>query len=109
MRECVTVPGCCCCIPLLYNHLMDSCSYLRKNTLLAAKWGCMCTPLPPLNPPLINEAEALCLQASAGPSFIFITALHIRHDSHRDEPAIGWYGLTGRISSHAGLRSLGQC
>ena len=35
IRECVTVPGCCCCIPLLYNHLMDSCSYLRKNTLLA--------------------------------------------------------------------------
>ena len=26
IRECVTVPGCRCCIPLLYNHLMDSCS-----------------------------------------------------------------------------------
>ena len=37
--DCVTVPGCCCCIPLLYNHLMDSCSYLCKNKLdlLAAK------------------------------------------------------------------------
>ena len=47
MRECVTVPGCCCCMPLLYNHLMDSCSYVRKNTLLAAKGGCICTPLTP--------------------------------------------------------------
>jgi len=24
--KCVSVPGCCCCIPLLYNHLMDLCS-----------------------------------------------------------------------------------
>ena len=52
MLECVTVPGCCCCMPLLHNHLMDSCSYVRKNTLLAAKGGCICTPLTPLNPPL---------------------------------------------------------
>ena len=36
--EYVTVAGCCCCMPLLYNHLMDSCSY----TLLAAKGGCVC-------------------------------------------------------------------
>ena len=36
IRECVTMPGCCCCMPLLHNHLMDSCSYVRKNTLLAA-------------------------------------------------------------------------
>ena len=27
IRECVTVPGCC-CMPLLHNHLMDSCSYM---------------------------------------------------------------------------------
>jgi len=47
IRECVTVPGCCCCMPLLYNHLMDLCSYVRKNTLLATKWGCICTPLTP--------------------------------------------------------------
>ena len=33
--------------PLLYNHLMDSCSYVHKNTLLAAKGGCKCTPLTP--------------------------------------------------------------
>jgi len=26
---------------------MDSFSYLRKNTLLAAKGGCICTPLTP--------------------------------------------------------------
>ena len=45
--ECVTVPGCCCCMPLLHNHLMVSCSYVRKNTLLAAKGGCICTPLTP--------------------------------------------------------------
>ena len=48
IRECVTMPGCCCCMPLLHNHLMDSCSYVRKNTLLAAKGGCICTPLTPL-------------------------------------------------------------
>ena len=24
IRECVTVPGCCCCMPLPHNHLMDS-------------------------------------------------------------------------------------
>ena len=35
IRECVTVPGCCCCMPLLYNHLMDSCKYVHKNTLLS--------------------------------------------------------------------------
>ena len=47
IRECVTMSGCCCCMPLLHNHLMDSCSYVRKNTLLAAKGGCICTPLTP--------------------------------------------------------------
>ena len=36
IRECVSVPGCC-CMPLLHNHLMDSCSYVRKNAFLAAK------------------------------------------------------------------------
>ena len=46
IRECATMPGCC-CMPLLHNHLMDSCSYVRKNTLLAAKGGCICTPLTP--------------------------------------------------------------
>ena len=33
IRECVTVPGSCCCMPLLHNHLMDSCSYVRKVML----------------------------------------------------------------------------
>ena len=47
IRECVTMPGCCCCMPLLHNHLMDSCSYVRKNTLLTAKGGCICTLLTP--------------------------------------------------------------
>ena len=40
IHECVTVPGCCCCMP----HLMDSCSYVHKNTLLAAKGGCTYPP-----------------------------------------------------------------
>ena len=53
IRECVTVPGCC-CMPLLHNHLMDLCSYVRKNTLLAAKGGCKCTPL---TPPWIRHWE----------------------------------------------------
>ena len=43
IRECVTVLGCC-CMPLLYYHLMDSCSYVCKNTLLAAKGGCIIPP-----------------------------------------------------------------
>ena len=43
IRECVTVPGCC-HIPLLYNHLMDSCSYLSKNALLATKGGAFAPP-----------------------------------------------------------------
>ena len=47
IRECVNVSGCCCCMPLLYNHLMNSCSYVHKNTLLAAQGGCTCTPLSP--------------------------------------------------------------
>ena len=35
IRECVTVPGCCCYLLLLHNLLMDSCSnsYVRKNTV----------------------------------------------------------------------------
>ena len=46
------MPGCCCCMPLLHiNHLMNSCSYVCKNTLLAAKGGCICTPLTPPPPP----------------------------------------------------------
>ena len=47
IHECVTVLGCCCCIPLLYNHLMGSCSYLRKKTLLAAVGGAFAPTLPP--------------------------------------------------------------
>ena len=51
--DCVTMPGCCCCMPLLHNHLMDSCSYVHKNILSAAKGGCICTLLTPLNMPLL--------------------------------------------------------
>ena len=47
IHKCVTMPSCCCCMALLHNHLMDSCSCLRKNTLLAGKGGCICTPLTP--------------------------------------------------------------
>jgi len=32
---------------LLHNRLMDSCSYVRKNTLLATKGGCISPHLPP--------------------------------------------------------------
>ena len=44
IRECVTVPGCCCCMPLLHNYLMDLCSYVHKNILLGTKGVCICTP-----------------------------------------------------------------
>jgi len=39
----VTVPGCCCCMPLLYNHLMGSCSYVRKNTFPKSPHCVQCT------------------------------------------------------------------
>ena len=58
IHECVTVPGCCCCLPLLHNHLMDSCNYVCKSTLLAAKGGANAPPLPPLNLPLNNQLTA---------------------------------------------------
>ena len=70
ISERLTMLGRCCCIPLLYNHLMDVCSYLRKNTLLAAKGGCICTPL---TPP--ESATELCSQKSAASaSCITVTA-----------------------------------
>ena len=47
IRECVTVPGCCCCMPLLHNHLMDSCSYVRKIHDYPPKGGAFAPPLPP--------------------------------------------------------------
>ena len=56
IRECVTMPGCC-CMPLLHNHFMVSRSYVRKNTLLAAKGGAFAPPLTPLNPPLASSAS----------------------------------------------------
>ena len=31
IRECVTVHGCCCCMPLLHNHLIDSCITSRQR------------------------------------------------------------------------------
>ena len=40
IRDCLSVPGCCCCMPL-----MDSCSYVCQNALLAAKGECKCIPL----------------------------------------------------------------
>ena len=46
IRECVTVPGCCCCMPLLHNHLMVM--YAKYITSRA-----FAPPLPPLNPPLL--------------------------------------------------------
>ena len=74
MLECVTVPGCCCCMPLLHNHLMDSCSYVRKNTLLAAKGGCICTPLTPLNPPLGPLYQKKALVFCVAMAMLFVSA-----------------------------------
>ena len=31
-------------VPLLHNNLMESCSYVHKNTLLATKGGCAFAP-----------------------------------------------------------------
>ena len=74
MRECVTVPGCCCCMPLLYNHLMDSCSYaVRKNTLLAAKGGCICTPL---TPPKSATGDSTTVSLPTPQICLHLTVLH---------------------------------
>ena len=62
IRECVTVPGCCCYMPLLHNHLKDLCKYVRKNTLLAAKVGCICILNLPLLPSLINSETETATQ-----------------------------------------------
>ena len=41
---------------LLHNHLMDSCSYVRKNTLLATKGVCICTKLHPPSPRVVSKS-----------------------------------------------------
>ena len=46
---------------------MDSFIYLRKNTLLAAKRGCKCTPLTPLNQPL--SVATISTSPKPAPSF----------------------------------------
>ena len=57
MNVYITVPGCCCHMPLLYNYLMDSCKYVHKNTLLAAKGGAFAprTPLTPLESTTVHS------------------------------------------------------
>ena len=72
IRECVTMPGCC-CMPLLHNHLMDSCSYnfARKNTLLAAKLGgALHPPYAPLNPPLLTILSSFPIASSFTSSYL---------------------------------------
>ena len=54
IRECVTMPGCR-CMPLLHNHLVDSCTVIimyAKIHYSPPKGGAFAPPLPPLNPPL---------------------------------------------------------
>ena len=94
IRECVTVPGCCCCMPLLHNHLMDSCSYVRKNTLLAAKGGAFalpkCTPLTPPKsttvPPTFALFHPLSTPSSIGsfpPSLLLPSSPSTLYNVHR--------------------------
>ena len=52
IHECLTVPGCCCCMPLLDKHLMDSCRYVCKNASPSCQRVVFVPPLSPLNPPL---------------------------------------------------------
>ena len=70
----VTVPGCCCCMPLLYNHLIDSYQYVRKNALLATKGGYICIPLPPLSPPLCMILKVIRTEDG----WVWLVRLHIR-------------------------------
>jgi len=52
---------------LLHNHLMDSCSYVSNNILLAAKGGCICTPLTP--PKSATELRWLVFESHKVESF----------------------------------------
>ena len=49
----VSAPGCCCCMPLQHNRLMDLCSYVREVHYYLQERGAFAPPLPPLNPPLV--------------------------------------------------------
>ena len=55
------MPGCCCCMPLLHNHLMDSCSYVCKIHYQPPK-GCICTPLTPSK----SATECVWVYAQSG-------------------------------------------
>ena len=59
-------PGCCCCMPLLHNHLC------------AAKGGCICTPLTPLNPPLgvcvCESVVYVCVWVGVGVVYVCVCA-----------------------------------
>ena len=84
MRECVTVLGrCCCCMPLLYNHLMDSCSYRGMYAKVhyepprggggGGGWGCALTSPPP--PPPKSATVTNFLLYSLKSSTVFNTEL----------------------------------
>jgi len=60
--KCECVRKLCLAVVAECHHLMDSCSYVSKNTLLAAKGGCICSPLTALNPPLDVMYTKLCVQ-----------------------------------------------
>ena len=77
IRECVTMPGCCCCMPLLHNHLMDSCSYVyAKIHYSPPKGGAFAPPLPPLNPPLCTIGTILYPRVISHKSVEYIRWTH---------------------------------
>jgi len=51
---------------LLHNHLTDSCSYVRKNTLRATKGGCICTPLTPPKSATAHPMPSGCYAGFSG-------------------------------------------
>ena len=56
IRECVTMPGCCCCMPLLHNHLNGLVQLCTQKYITRRQRGVHFAPPlpppPPLNPPL---------------------------------------------------------
>ena len=53
IRECVTVPGCC-CMPLLQNHLMGLVQLCTQKYIASRqRGGAFGPPLPPLDSPLL--------------------------------------------------------
>ena len=103
------MPGCCCCMPLLHNHLMDSCSYVRKIHYYSRQRGVhLHPPYPPLNPPLklmlITARSSTTTQRLHSFKFTLVNKSHSQHS----EAAVRCLGRHFIICTHAHTKSRSQ-